>query len=144
MAELVTTPHEREQEQIAAALADGGWARAADRAKMLQSLRGVGSGGNVLALAAVLSLGQLEALHIALKRAPRPKYRRTLAVGHHRRAECVERPGEWCQGIGGHPGRCDSCPTRADQLMAVERATAASAELRRKWDRAMWGEERGE
>jgi hypothetical protein len=41
-----------------------------------------------------------------------PPYRRSIRVGHHSRPECLEREGEWCRGIGRHPGRCASCPSR--------------------------------
>jgi hypothetical protein len=92
--------------------------------------------GLSIALAAVFPIDWIEALRIAVARAPRTRHRRRLDVGGHQRAECLEQPGRWCRLSGS--GRCDSCPFRNGELDGLRRALESAEELRREWDTAMW------
>lgn len=143
--EDVSTPHDRATAQIVAALDEMGPPGRTDLARGLQGLgeyEGSTGKGRALLLAAAFSFDELDALRIAVASSPKPRsdWRRHIyAGGHndgHMRSECLERPGEWCYGIGNHPGRCDSCPTLRSKTYTVTRVLDSALELRREIDLA--------
>lgn len=145
----VSTPADRETVRIVAALDEvrdyGIPGKAADLARGLQGLgeyEGSTGKSRALLLAVTFSFDELDALRVAVASSPKPRsdWRRHITIGHHGRSECLERPGEWCYGIGNHPGRCDSCPTLRSKTYTVTRVLDSALELRREIDAAMWEE----
>jgi hypothetical protein len=140
------TPHTRETTRIVAALDEMGTPGGEDLARRLQVLGSYESNtgrSRVLLLAVAFSFDELDALRAAVASSPKPRldWQRHIDNGGHARSECLERPGEWCRGIGnhpGHPGRCDSCPTLWSKLATVKKVVDQALGLRRELDAAMW------
>lgn len=150
MKQRLDTPHNRETDLIAAVLDEiGAPGEEEALARGLQGLSGwPGDTGKsrALLLAVALTHDELLTLLIAVKHSPKPRrdWRNRISIGHHARSECLERPGEWCRGIGKHPGRCDSCPTLKRHANTVARLVGKAVELRREIDAAMWAGTGGE
>ena len=139
------SPHNRETDRIVEVLAGMGLP-GADLARGLQGLgeyEGSTGKGRALLLAVAFSFDELDALRVAVVSSPKPRLgwqRHIYAGGHndgHMRSECLERPGEWCRGIGNHAGRCDSCPTLRSKAYTVARVLDSALELRRALDAVM-------